>query len=128
MALPINIDELLRGNGHFLATVPIHQAFVDEKAYLVSIGKELDKDGKKEGKKDNDFLKDFPKESMEEITDRQRIILSLGQSDCTLTSQKISQKISEKEPVTQRTIKKILQTCNPKAYSLVKAVARIADG
>ena len=49
MALPINIDELLRGNGHFLATVPIHQAFVDEKAYLVSIGKELDKDGKKEG-------------------------------------------------------------------------------
>ena len=110
MALPINIDELLRGNGHFLATVPIHQAFVDEKAYLVSIGKELDKDGKKEGKKDNDFLKDFPKdfpkESMEEITDRQRIILSLMQSDCTLTSQKISQKISEKEPVTQRTIKK----------------------
>lgn len=62
MALPINIDELLRGNGHFLATVPIHQAFVDEKAYLVSIGKELDKDGKKEGKKDNDFLKDFPKD------------------------------------------------------------------
>lgn len=112
--------------------MPIHQAFVDEKAYLVSIGKELDEGGKKEGKKDNDFLKDFPKdfpkESMEEITDRQRIILSLVQSDCTLTSQKISQKISEKEPVTQRTIKKILQTCNPKAYSLVKAVARMADG
>ena len=86
--------------------MPIHQAFVDEKAYLVSIGKELDEGGKKEGKKDNDFLKDFPKESMEEITDRQRIILSLVQSDCTLTSQKISQKISEKEPVTQRPIKK----------------------
>ena len=59
---------------------------------------------KAEGLKD--FPKDFPKESMEEITDRQRIILSLVQSDCTLTSQKISQKISEKEPVTQRTIKK----------------------
>ena len=28
-------------NGHFLATMPIHQAFVDEKAYLASIGKEL---------------------------------------------------------------------------------------
>ena len=107
---PMPIFETDERNGHFLATVPIHQAFVDEKAYLVSIGKELDKDGKKEGKKDNDFLKDFPKdfpkESMEEITDRQRIILSLVQSDCTLTSQKISQKISEKEPVTQRTIKK----------------------
>lgn len=82
--------------------MPVHQAFVDEKAYLVSI----DEGGKKEGKKDNDFPKYFPKESMEEITDRQRIILSLVQSDCTLTSQKISQKISEKEPVTQRTIKK----------------------
>ena len=80
--------------------MPVHQAFVDEKAYLVSI----DEGGKKE--KDNDFPKYFPKESMEEITDRQRIILSLVQSDCTLTSQKISQKISEKEPVTQRTIKK----------------------
>ena len=100
MALPINIDELLRGNGHFLATVPIHQAFVDEKAYLVSIGKELDKDGKKEGKKDNDFLKDFPKdfpkESMEEITDRQRIILSLVQSDCTLTSQRFPQRFGKR--------------------------------
>ena len=41
MALPINIDELLRtraGNGNFLATMPIHQAFVDENAYLFSIG------------------------------------------------------------------------------------------
>ena len=100
MALPINIDELLRGNGHFLATVPIHQAFVDEKAYLVSIGKELDKDGKKEGKKDNDFLKDFPKdfpkESMEEITDRQRIILSLVQSDCTLLPKRFPKKFRKK--------------------------------
>ena len=37
-------------NGHFLATMPIHQAFVDEKAYLASIGKELDEGGKKDGK------------------------------------------------------------------------------
>ena len=45
MALPINIDELLRGktgNDHFLETMHIHQAFVDEKAYLASIGKELE--------------------------------------------------------------------------------------
>ena len=99
---PMPIFETDDRNGHFLATMPIHQAFVDEKAYLASIGKELDEGGKKDGKKSNDFPKDFPKE----ITDRQRIILSLVQSDCTLTSQKISQKISEKEPVTQRTIKK----------------------
>ena len=73
MALPINIDE---------------------KAYLASIGKELDEGGKK----DNDFLKDFPKE----ITDRQRIILKLMAKDCTITSEKIS----EKKPVTARTIEK----------------------
>lgn len=35
-------------NGHFLATMPIHRAFVDEKAYLASIGKELDEGGNKE--------------------------------------------------------------------------------
>ena len=43
MALPINIDELLRGktgNDHFLETMPVHQTFVDEKAYLAS--KELE--------------------------------------------------------------------------------------
>ena len=85
-------------NGHFLATMPIHRAFVDEKAYLASIGKELDEGGKKDGKKS----KDFPKE----ITDRQRIILKLISKDCTITSEKISEKISEKKPVTARTIEK----------------------
>ena len=82
--------------------MPIHRAFVDEKAYLASIGKELDEGGKKDGKKSNDFPKDFPKE----ITDRQRIILKLISKDCTITSEKISEKISEKKPVTARTIEK----------------------
>ena len=76
--------------------MPVHQAFVDEKAYLVSIGKELDEGGKKEGKKDNDFPKYFPKESMEEITDRQRIILSLVQSDCTLLPKRFPKKFRKK--------------------------------
>ena len=93
-------------NGHFLATMPIHRAFVDEKAYLASIGKELDEGGKKNGKKGNDFLKDFPKDFPKEITDRQRIILKLISKDCTITSEKISEKISEKKPVTARTIEK----------------------
>ena len=70
----------------------LNQAFVDEKAYLVSI----DEGGKKEGKKDNDFPKYFPKESMEEITDRQRIILSLVQSDCTLLPKRFPKKFRKK--------------------------------
>src|SRR5574344_1554261 len=48
---PMPIFETDDRNGHFLATMSIHQAFVDEKAYLASIGKELDEGGKKNGKK-----------------------------------------------------------------------------
>ena len=50
-------------NMNFLATMPIHQVFVDEKAYLASKGKELDEEIKEDFGKDRkkDFLKDFPK-------------------------------------------------------------------
>ena len=81
---------------HFFESMYLSLRFIDEKAYLVSIGKELDEGGKKEGKKDNDFLKDFPKEYMEEITYRQRIILSLVQSDCTLTSQRFPKRFGKR--------------------------------
>ncbi|MBQ0015674.1 MAG: HTH domain-containing protein [Bacteroidales bacterium] len=60
--------------------------------------------------KDDDFRKDFPKDFPKEIfcvlSKRQQLILHLIHNDCTLTSQKISEKISEKESVSQRTIKK----------------------
>ena len=68
MALPINIDE---------------------KAYLASIGKELDEGGKKDGKQGNDFLKDCTKDCTKEITDKQRITLKLISKDCTITSEKM---------------------------------------
>lgn len=65
-------------NMHFLATMPIHQAFVDEKTYLVSKGKEQDEkikdDFGKDGKKD--FLKDFLKENDIELTDRQELMMA----------------------------------------------------
>ena len=38
------------------------------------------------------FSKDFPKE----LIGRQEVILNLPQEDCTLTSQKIAQKIAQK--------------------------------
>lgn len=83
-------------NMHFLATMPIHQAFIDEKAYLASIGKELDEGGKK----DDDFGKDFPKDFPIEISERQQFILRLIHADCAITSEKIS----EKKPISARTI------------------------
>ena len=79
-----------------------YQKTIDEKAYLASIGKELDEGGKKDGKQGNDFLKDCTKDYTKEIADKQRIILKLISKDCTITSEKIS----EKKPVTARTIEK----------------------
>ena len=65
-------------NMHFLATMPIHQAFVDEKAYLASKGKEQDEKIKDDfgidGKKD--FLKGFLKENDIELTDRQELMMA----------------------------------------------------
>ncbi len=52
-----------------------------------------------------DFIKDFIKENEAELTERQKEILILLADDRTLTSQKISQKISQKKPVSSRTIK-----------------------
>ena len=52
-----------------------------------------------------DFTKDFIKENETELTERQKEILILLADDFTLTSQKISQKISQKKPVSSRTIK-----------------------
>ena len=84
-------------NGHFLATMPIHQAFVDEKAYLASIGKELDEGGKK----GNDFLKDCTKDCMKQLTERQSIIINNILLSATITIPEIARKTG----VSERTIK-----------------------
>ena len=55
-----------------------------------------------------DFTKDFTKENNIEISEIQYDILLLLTNDHTLTSQKISQKISQKKPVSMRTILKDL--------------------
>ena len=52
-----------------------------------------------------DFTKDFTKENIIEISERQYDILLLLTKDRTLTSQKISQKISQKKPISSRTVK-----------------------
>ena len=48
--------------------------------------------------------KDFPKDFPIEISERQQFILRLIHADCAITSEKISEKISEKKPISARTI------------------------
>ena len=52
-----------------------------------------------------DVVKNYPKDFPKELSDRQRIILKIIKGDNTTTSQKIAQKISQKKPVSERTIK-----------------------
>ena len=63
-----------------------------------------------------DFIKDFTKENNIEISERQYDILLLLTNDHTLTSQKISQKISQKKPVSMRTILKDLAELQQKGF------------
>ena len=77
--------------------MPIHRAFVDEKAYLASIGKELDEGGKK----GNDFLKDCTKDCMKQLTERQSIIINNILLSATITIPEIARKTG----VSERTIK-----------------------
>ena len=74
-------------NGHFLATMPIHRAFVDEKAYLASIGKELDEGGKKE------------------LSDIQLAILSIIENNDKITIPVLARKTGTSERTLSRELK-----------------------
>lgn len=104
---PMPIFETDDSNAHFLATMPIHQAFVDERAYLASMGKELDNGDKENIPKDS--LKELLKERGIEISDRQAYILTILSQDNKLSVKGISEKIVEmtsgKVSVTDRTIR-----------------------
>ena len=92
---PMPIFETDDRNGHFLATMPIHQAFVDEKAYLASIGKELDDGGKKDDKKDD----------KKELSDIQLTILSLIENNDKITIPVLARKTGTSERTLSRELK-----------------------
>lgn len=73
-------------NMHFLATMPIHQAFVDEKAYLASKGKDLDEEIK------DDFGKNGKKDDTKKLSDRQHFIIRLIANKDTITIDEMTQK------------------------------------
>ena len=116
------IQDELRANGSSLATIETDE---ERSFFLIDLPCRADmvenlaiekiiryNDTKESGDftKDfiKDFTKDFTKENNIEISERQYDILLLLTKDRTLTSQKISQKISQKKPVSMRTILKDL--------------------
>ena len=88
--------------------MPIHRAFVDEKAYLASIGKELDEGGKK----GNDFLKDCTKDCTKELSERQLLILNMVFLSATVTIPEIARKIG----VSERTVKSDIADLQSKGF------------
>ena len=103
---PMPIFETDDRNMHFLATMPIHQAFVDEKAYLASLGKELD-----EGDKEN-FGKDCTKDCTKELSERQLLILNMVFLSATVTIPEIARKIG----VSERTVKSDIADLQSKGF------------
>ena len=101
---PMPIFETDERNAHFLATIPIHQAFVDEKAYLASIGKELDEGNQEESNCTKDCTK--------EITERQSIILGLFRLSATVTIPEIARKLK----VSERTVKTEISVLQAKGF------------
>lgn len=74
-------------NAHFLATIPIHPAFIDEREYLTSIGKNLDEDT-------THSSIHCTKDCTKELTERQKIILNLVGLSATVTLPEIARKLS----------------------------------
>ena len=75
-------------NAYFLATIHIHPAFIDEKKYLATIGKELD---------ENDISgrgNDCTKDCTYELSERQQVILDIIRLSATVTLPEIALKLS----------------------------------
>lgn len=107
---PIPVFETDDHNAYFLATVPIHPAFIDEKKYLTSIDKEPDEEEVLDS--GNGCTKDCTKE----LTERQQAILEIIRLSATVTLPEIALKLS----LGIRTIKTEIKSCKIKAFSLVK--------
>lgn len=70
--------------------------------------------------------KDYTKDAAKELTERQKVILDLLSKDGSLTSQKISQKISQKKPISIRTIISDMKVLQDIGY--IKRIGGRKDG
>lgn len=78
------------------------------------------------GQKTHHFIKDFIKDQGIQLTERQEEILQMVRVDETITSQKISQKISRKNTATQRTIIKDMNIL--REYGLLTRIGGKKEG
>lgn len=107
---PMPIFETDDRNMHFLATMPIHQAFVDERAYLASKGKELDEENK--GDFGKDCMKDGKKGDKKELTDIQQSIVSLIGANDKITIPVLARKTKTSERTISRELKILREELN----------------
>ncbi|MGN0310708.1 MAG: MarR family transcriptional regulator [Bacteroides sp.] len=92
---PMPLFETDEQNGHFLATMPIHRAFIDEKAYLASIGKELDANEQYNDKKDDKI----------KLSDLQEHILILIKGNDKITIPELARKARTSESSISRALR-----------------------
>lgn len=107
---PMPIFETDDRNMHFLATMPIHQAFVDERAYLASKGKELDDESNSNFLKDD--TKDGKKGGKKELTDIQQSIISWIGIDDKITIPVLARKTKTSERTISRELKILREELN----------------
>ena len=72
------------------------------------------------------FGKDFGKDFTKELSDRQRIILEILSANPAFSARAISEKISEKIPVSERTIENDLAVL--KKYGLIRRIGGRKEG
>lgn len=88
-------------NQYFLATIKIHEAFIDEDAYLKKIGKERDMEAENE-------QENVLENKCADLTERQRVILNLIKGNSTISQEQMSLKTG----VTIKTIQRDLKAMN----------------
>lgn len=94
-------------NSYFLATIPIHQAFVDDVAYLRSIGKDyMDKNVPQ------DVPQNVPQEILLQLTERQLLILNMIMTNHRITREEMSLKIHKSLKTVARELDEIRKYIN----------------
>lgn len=95
---PLPVFETDEHNQYFLATIKIHEAFIDEDAYLKKIGKERDAEAENEQENEQEF-------NYGELTERQRVILELIRKVPTISLEQMSKKIMRSVSTIRRDLK-----------------------
>lgn len=88
-------------NQYFLATIKIHEAFIDEDAYLKKMGKERDEEA-------GNVLENVLENRCADLSERQLAILNLIKENPTISQEQMSKNIG----VTIKTVQRDLKAMN----------------